>query len=167
MPSESSSDLDPLVALTSLGPITMSAVYIRIGTRSCQKADISIFIEIQSSCCFPVFETAVRSLALRRIYKSEIDRERERILIANSSLLKSNRDQKEEGCCGMGRLSVRTQLGAAIREFRPKRNSVPGACAKEVKRKKECPTRERSYLDSRKHRAGSNAPEYLDSDGVG
>ena len=70
-------------------------------------------------------------------------------LIASSfSLLKSNRDQKEAGCCGRGRLYVRTRLVAATRVSRPERNNVLGACAKEAKPKRASPTRERSCSDS-------------------
>ena len=61
------------------------------------------------------------------------------LIASSSSLLKSNRDQKEAGCCGRGLLYERTRLGAAIRESRPERNNVLGAYAKEGKRKKASP----------------------------
>ena len=70
------------------------------------------------------------------------------LIASSSSLLKSHQDQKEAGCYGRGLLYVRTRLGAAIRESRPERNNVLGACAKEAKRKRASPTRERSYPDS-------------------
>ena len=131
-----------------------------MNTMLCRACPRGLFTDATCCACMLRFQDSRPLLARgRTLYCPVVQRDTNKFLrrrlnvvhcliATSSSLLKSNRDQKEAGCSGKGLLYMRTRFGAAMRGSHSERNNVLGACAKEAKRKRASPTRARSDPDS-------------------